>query len=259
MELLQTPQPRRQAGDGRRARSRRRRSATRSWARSSASCSASAIAFLWETLDKRVRTEEEIERRLGLPLLSRLPEPARGAEKEARLTMIHDPQDAYAEAVRRLRTNLEFANVDRDARVIMVTSAVEREGKSTTIANLAVALARSGRNVALVDLDLRQPVLAKYFELQGQPGITDVVLERADLQTTITPIRLPDSRLRLAQRQRLRRRSRSLERPSDRTAPCEPGRARRHTGARPGTARAPRDARLRPRSTPPRSSRWVTR
>ncbi len=149
------------------------------------------IAFLWETLDKRVRTEEEIERRLGLPLLSRLPEPARGSEKEARLTMIHDPQDAYAEAVRRLRTNLEFANVDRDARVIMVTSAVEREGKSTTIANLAVALARSGRNVALVDLDLRQPVLAKYFDLQGQPGITDVVLERADLQATIAPIRLP--------------------------------------------------------------------
>jgi capsular exopolysaccharide synthesis family protein len=149
------------------------------------------IAFLWETLDKRVRTEEEIERRLGLPLLSRLPEPGRGAEKEMRLTMIHDPQDAYAEAVRRLRTNLEFANVDRDARVIMVTSAVEREGKSTTIANLAVALARSGRNVALVDLDLRQPVLAKYFDLQGQPGITDVVLERADLQATIAPIRLP--------------------------------------------------------------------
>ena len=150
-----------------------------------------AIAFLWETLDKRVRTEDEIERRLGLPLLSRLPDPGRGAEKEARLTMIHEPQDAYAEAVRRLRTNLEFANVDRDARVIMITSAVEREGKSTTIANLAVALARSGRNVALVDLDLRQPVLAKYFELQGRQGITDVVLERADLEATLAPIRLP--------------------------------------------------------------------
>ena len=105
--------------------------------------------------------------------------------------MIHEPQDAYAEAVRRLRTNLEFANVDRDARVIMITSAVEREGKSTTIANLAVALARSGRNVALVDLDLRQPVLAKYFELQGRQGITDVVLERADLEATLATIRLP--------------------------------------------------------------------
>ena len=73
----------------------------------------------------------------------------------------------------------------------MVTSAVEREGKSTTIANLAVALARSGRNVALVDLDLRQPVLAKYFDLQGHTGITDVILQRADLEATLAPIRLP--------------------------------------------------------------------
>jgi tyrosine-protein kinase len=149
------------------------------------------IAFLWETLDKRVRSEDEIERRLGLPLLSRVPEPPRRLEKEGRLTMIDDPQDAHAEAIRRLRTNLEFANVDGSAKVLMITSAVEREGKSTTIANLAVALARSGRNVALVDLDLRRPMLANYFDLQGRPGITDVVLERADLLATLVPIRLP--------------------------------------------------------------------
>lgn len=150
------------------------------------------IAFLWETLDKRVRTEEEIERRLdGLPLLSRLPEPPRHLEKEGLLAMIHDPQDAYAEAIRRLRTNLEFANVDRRAKVIMATSAVEREGKSTTIANLAVALARSGRNVALVDLDLRQPVIAGFFGLEGKSGITDVVLERIDLRAALVPVQLP--------------------------------------------------------------------
>jgi tyrosine-protein kinase len=149
------------------------------------------IAFLWETLDKRVRTEEEVERRLGLPLLSRLPEPPRRLGRENRLTMIEDPQDAHAEAIRRLRTNLEFANVDGAAHVIMVTSAVEREGKSTTVANLAVALARSGRSVVLVDLDLRQPMIATFFDLQGRPGITDVVLERAELQSALTTIRLP--------------------------------------------------------------------
>jgi succinoglycan biosynthesis transport protein ExoP len=151
------------------------------------------IAFLWETLDKRVRSDEEIERRLGLPLLSRVPEPPRRLEKEGRLTMIDDPQDPHAEAIRRLRTNLEFANVDGSAKVLMITSAVEREGKSTTIANLAVALARSGRNVALVDLDLRQPVLANYFGLQGRPGITEVVLERADLTSTLARVLLPMS------------------------------------------------------------------
>ena len=151
------------------------------------------IALLWETLDKRVRTEEEIGRRLDLPLLSRLPEPSRKLEKEGRLAMIDDPQDVYAEAVRRLRTNLEFANVDLGARVIMVTSAVEREGKSTTVANLAVALARSGRRVALVDLDLRRPVIAGFFKLEGRPGLTEVVIERAALEIALVSIPLPEN------------------------------------------------------------------
>lgn len=149
------------------------------------------IAFLWEALDKRVRTEDEIERRLGLPLLSRLPEPPRRLQSEARLAMMDDPQDVHAEAVRRLRTNLEFANLDLGARAIMVTSALEREGKSTTIANLAVAMARSGRSVTLVDLDLRQPIISRFFGLEGRPGITDVVLGRAELEDALVPIRLP--------------------------------------------------------------------
>lgn len=155
------------------------------------------IAYLWETLDKRVRSEDEIGRRLNLPLLSRLPEPSRRLEKEGRLAMVDDPQDAYAEAVRRLRTNLEFANVDRDARVIMVTSAIEREGKSTTIANLAVALARSGREVALVDLDLRQPVIAGFFRLEGRPGITDVLVESVPLEIALVHIHLPEGSAQL--------------------------------------------------------------
>jgi tyrosine-protein kinase len=149
------------------------------------------IAFLWEALDKRVRSEDELERRLGLPLLSRLPEPPRKLQSEGRLSMMVNPSDLHAEAVRRLRTNLEFANVDRGARVIMITSAVEREGKSTTIANLAVALARSGGSVALVDLDLRQPVLARFFGTEARPGITDVVLGRVELDDALAPIRLP--------------------------------------------------------------------
>ena len=62
-----------------------------------------------------------------------------------------------------LRANLEFVNLDRGARSILVTSALEQEGKSTTVANLAVALARAGQKVALVDLDLRRPAIAKFF------------------------------------------------------------------------------------------------
>jgi succinoglycan biosynthesis transport protein ExoP len=149
-----------------------------------------AIAFLWEALDKRVRSEGEIEQRLGMPILSFLPEPPRHLRGAGRLAMMDEPGEVHAEAVRRLRTNVEFANLDGEARTIMITSSVEREGKSTTIANLAVALARAGRSVVLVDLDLRKPTIAHFFGYRGTAGITDVVLGKAMLDDVIVNIPL---------------------------------------------------------------------
>jgi capsular exopolysaccharide synthesis family protein len=72
------------------------------------------------------------------------------------------------------------------ARSIMVTSAVEKEGKSTTIANLAVALVRAGRHVVLVDLDLRRPLLHQFFELEARPGVTDVALGEVELEDALS-------------------------------------------------------------------------
>jgi succinoglycan biosynthesis transport protein ExoP len=149
-----------------------------------------ALAFLWEAVDKRIRSEREIEERLGLPLLSRLPTPARRRGNAGHLAMIDDPTGLDAEAVRKLRVNFEFANLDLHARAIMITSAVQQEGKTTTIANLAVALARSGRDVVLVDLDLRRPTLASLFELKPASGVTDVALGRATLEKAIVPVAL---------------------------------------------------------------------
>jgi tyrosine-protein kinase len=151
-------------------------------------------AFLWEALDKRVRSEEELEARLGLPLLSRLPEPTGRLRQDRRLAMLADPNDYHAEAVRRLRTNIEFANLERHAQTIMVTSAVQREGKSTTVGNLAVAFARAGRHVVLVDLDLRQPTVHEFFDLRGAVGVTDVALGRASLDNALATITLPASK-----------------------------------------------------------------
>ena len=84
-----------------------------------------------------------------------------------------------------LRTSIDFVNLDRGARVIMVTSALDREGKSTTIANLAVAFARTGRRVVLVDLDLRRPALARFFGLRGREGLTNVALGECSLDDAI--------------------------------------------------------------------------
>lgn len=143
------------------------------------------LAFLWEALDTRVRSAQEIGARLGLPLLGRIPAPRKSLRESNRLVMLGDPSATEAEAFRMLRTSLEFATLGRDVRSIMITSAVEQEGKSTTIANLAVALARAGQRVILVDLDLRRPYLDRFFNLQG-PGITQVALGRATLEEALT-------------------------------------------------------------------------
>ena len=149
------------------------------------------LAFLAEALDRRTRSEQEIEEVLGLPLVGRVPPPQRPLRDENGLVMISEPGSIEAEAFRKLRTSLEFVNFDRQAQTIMITSALQREGKSTTVANLAVALARAGRKVALVDLDLRRPFLHLFFDVGEEYGFTDVVVNRLDLDAAIRPIALP--------------------------------------------------------------------
>ena len=152
------------------------------------------LAFLWEALDTRVRSAEEIGEKLGgLALLARVPSPSKKVRAERRLVMLDDPTGTQAETFRMLRTNLDFVSLDRDARTIMVTSAVEQEGKSTTIANLAIAMARAGQRVALVDLDLRRPYLDKFFGLDG-PGVTQVALGHVPLEEALATIAIAEPR-----------------------------------------------------------------
>jgi polysaccharide biosynthesis transport protein len=146
------------------------------------------LAALWDALDTRVRSVAEIRDLLGLPLLGRVRAPSRRVGDE--LVMQSDPYGREAEAFRILRANLDFANVDRSARVIMLTGAVDGEGRSTTVANLAVACALAGRKVVLADLDLRHPSIGRFFALDGRPGLTDVALGHVDLEDVLAPVAL---------------------------------------------------------------------
>jgi polysaccharide biosynthesis transport protein len=150
------------------------------------------LAFVREALDPRVRSAEEIRDRLGLPLLASIPKPPRPRGWHGRLVMIESPTGAEAEAFRILRTNLDLAR--QPFETVMLTSASASDGRTTTLANLAIALARSGQDVILVDLDLRRPSLGRLFKLgEGRPGVTDVALKRARLANALIPIAFSDT------------------------------------------------------------------
>jgi capsular exopolysaccharide synthesis family protein len=151
-------------------------------------------AFLLNALDRKVRDADELEHELQIPLLARLPTPHRNDPA----TVLARSTDETTEAIARLRANFDFVNSELRAKVIMVTSATPREGKSTTIANLAIALARTGRHVVLVDLDLRRPSLNRLLHMPDGPGVTDLASGNAELAETIQPVGVATSRLHIA-------------------------------------------------------------
>jgi succinoglycan biosynthesis transport protein ExoP len=153
-----------------------------------------ALAFLWDVLDSRVRSLDKLRTALPrIPVLGRLPTPARALRKRGRLVMLTAPTSLETEPIRALRANFEFAVREVGAKTIMFTSGVGGEGKSTTIANLAVALARGGRRVVLVDFDVRNPGLHRFFGLDGTPGLVDVALYDAHIESALAEVRLTDA------------------------------------------------------------------
>jgi capsular exopolysaccharide synthesis family protein len=95
------------------------------------------------------------------------------------LITLSDPRSPISEAYRSLRTNLSFYSLDRPIRTLVVTSPAPEEGKSTTIANLAVTFAQGGSRTILVDCDLRRPSLHTLFNLKLEPGLTNMVLDES--------------------------------------------------------------------------------
>jgi polysaccharide biosynthesis transport protein len=151
-------------------------------------------AFGLNAFDRRIRHADEVEHELQIPLLAKLPTPRRNDAP----TILDRAPDEMTEAVARLRTSFDFTNTDLGAKLVMVTSAGPREGKSTTIANLAIALARAGRHVVLVDLDLRRPIISRLLHLPEGPGITDFASRNSELVDTLQPVGVSPLRARVS-------------------------------------------------------------
>lgn len=136
------------------------------------------LVFLIEYLDDRIRSPEQIDKVLKLPVVGLIAKTGNGYQgtDKHRLIAVREPRSPIVEAFRSLRTNIQFAGVDQPVRIVLVTSAGPAEGKSTVAANLAVVMAQAGLKVTLVDGDLRRPTLHKHFNQANHAGLTDVVL-----------------------------------------------------------------------------------
>ena len=95
-----------------------------------------------------------------------------------KLVVYHDPKNPVSEIYRTIRTNIQFSSADKDLKTLSVTSATEGEGKTTTIANLAVTLTQQDHRVVIVDADLRRPKVHRIFELENTEGLTEVLVNK---------------------------------------------------------------------------------
>jgi len=156
------------------------------------------VVFLRDVLDVRVRTPEDLKRR-GMTSLTEIATMNQELKKlhpdermlrevkrfDRHLWLSFNPMSFLAESYRRLRSNILHAQLDRPLKVIMVTSPNPYEGKSTTIANMAIAFAETQKRVLLIDADIRRPIIHNLFGIMPKPGLTDLLMEKAAVEEVI--------------------------------------------------------------------------
>jgi capsular exopolysaccharide synthesis family protein len=144
------------------------------------------LAFLFEHLDNRIRTPQEMKALLGIPYLGMVP--AVGKTKEGSVNPLMNEKGVPAnfnEAFKTVRTNVLFSSAEDGLRSIVVTSAGPGEGKSIVAANLAIALSQAGQRVLLIDADMRRPRVHEIFGQDQEPGLSNVLTGNAKANEAI--------------------------------------------------------------------------
>lgn len=143
------------------------------------------LAYFIEYLDTSVKTVDDVERFLGLPVVGVIPQKVRPLIEEG-------PDSPHAEAYRVLKTNMQFANKGIGAGAFAVVSGGVGEGKSTTLFNLAYICAQLGDKVLIVDSDLRRPVQHTILNISNRFGLTNVLMRDVPIEETIKPTSIPN-------------------------------------------------------------------
>lgn len=150
-----------------------------------------ALALLVEYLDDSIKSKDDLERAAGssAPVLGLIPAVEWKDRSRTQLVSLEKPTSPAAEAYRALRTAVQFAGIDRPFGTVQISSPAAAEGKSTTLANLAVVLARTGVSVVVVDCDLRRPRIHEFFDLPNEMGLTSVVLGQVPLSGALQEVK----------------------------------------------------------------------
>jgi len=158
-----------------------------------------ALAFGLDRLDDSVKSPDELRDQLELPLLGLIPairaerRSRRAADATVSRLITHaDPRSPVAEAYRSMRTNLAFARAQQSPQAIVVASPGPADGKSTTVANLAITFAQQGQRTLLIDADLRRAVLDKAFNVARSPGLSEVIIGEIALADAVHETTVPN-------------------------------------------------------------------
>ena len=148
---------------------------------------AAGIVFLIEYLDDTIKTPDDITRLFDLPVIGYIAEMSQDKNGKGFVYVNEEPRSPVTEAFRSLRTNIEFAGVDQPLKTIMVASANPSEGKTTIAVNLAMVFAQNGKDVVIVDADLRRPKVHRLLGISNRAGLSDVFLNSRTRQAIERP------------------------------------------------------------------------
>ena len=152
------------------------------------------LAVAVDRIDRRLKDQEDFEREFQLPILSSVPQVARkwkrGAESANGFVGFADPNAPTLEAFRLLRSNLQYFEVERGLRSILVTSGLPQEAKTVTTINLAFSLALSGKRVVLIDSDLRNPWMHRYLHLDNSVGLSTALAGSMQVEDAVKVVKI---------------------------------------------------------------------